>query len=39
MTTLASYLQEVTKGGPACRRCRMIAGAAAGTAVPPLAST
>lgn len=34
--TLAVYLQEVTEGAPARRRCRMIAGAAAMTAVLPL---
>jgi hypothetical protein len=35
MPTLAVYLQEVTKGAPARRRCRMIAGAAALTAALP----
>ena len=35
--TLVSYLPEVTKGAPARRQCRMIAGAAAETAVLPLA--
>ena len=36
MPTIASYLQEATKGAPARRRCRMIAGAAALMAVLPL---
>jgi hypothetical protein len=36
MPTLFGYLQEVIKGAPARRRCRMIAGAAALTAALPL---
>jgi outer membrane protein OmpA-like peptidoglycan-associated protein len=36
MPTLVGYLHKVTKGVPARRRCRMIAGAAAVTAVLPL---
>ena len=36
MPTLVVYLEEVTKGALARRRCRMIAGAAALTAVLPL---
>ena len=36
MPTLVVYVQEVTNGAPARRRCRMIAGAAALTAVLPL---
>lgn len=36
MPTLVIYLQEVPKGAPARRRCRMIAGTAAFTAVLPL---
>ena len=36
MPTLIVYLQEAAKGAPARRRCRMIAGAAALTAVLPL---
>ena len=36
MPTLVIYLQEVTEGAPARRRCRMTAGAAALTAVLPL---
>ena len=35
--TLVVYLEEVTKGALARRRCPMIAGAAAGTEVLPLA--
>ena len=34
--TLVAYLQEAAEGAPARRRCRMIAGAAALTAVLPL---
>lgn len=37
MPTLVVYLQEVTKDPPARRGGRMIAGAAAGTAVHPVA--
>ena len=37
MPTLIVYLQKATKGAPARRRCRMIAGAAALTEVLPLA--
>jgi hypothetical protein len=37
MPTLVVHVHEVTKGAPARRRCRMIADAAAGTAVLPLA--
>jgi hypothetical protein len=36
MPTLIIYLQELAEGAPARRRCRMIAGAAALTAVLPL---
>jgi hypothetical protein len=36
MPTLIFYLQEVTRRAPARRRCRIIAGAAAVTAVLPL---
>jgi hypothetical protein len=36
MSTLAFYLHKATKSAPARRRCRMIAGAAAMTAVLPL---
>lgn len=36
MHMLVIYLQEEAKGAPARRRCRMIAGAAALTAVLPL---